>query len=286
MTLQIMTNKQVATAHRPDLKSRRAGLPLAAIAVAILLVWGILPPHLLYAQNTKLPSPNGYVNDFAKVIDPTVTPKIEAICRELDQKTGAQIGVATFPDLGGDEIDGFTTRLFDQWMPGEKGINNGILIVNAVSERKIRIEVGYGLEPIIPDAMAGRVRRDIMTPLLQDGKYGEAYLAGVAALASVIAQNEKVTLQSLSGVPIPDTSEHRRGRRGIPGFAFPLILFIIFAAIARRRRGGGFWGGGPFIGGPFIGGGFGGGGFGGGGGGGFGGFGGGMSGGGGSSGGY
>jgi uncharacterized protein len=286
--LQIKTNKQVATSAPVNIPWKQSNSALAVAVAVLLLTWAALPPARLFAAEPKMPAPSGYVNDFAKVVDPATVPRIEAICKELDQKTGAQIGIATFNDLGGDDIDGFTNKLFDQWNPGEKGVNNGILIVNAISERKIRIEIGYGLEPVIPDAMAGRIRRDIMTPLLVEGKYGEAYLAGVAALASVIAKSENITLQSLNGVPVPDT-QGRRGRRGFPPQLIPpLIIFFIVIAIARRRRGGGggFWGGGPFVGGPFIGGGFGGGGFGGGGGGGFGGFGGGFSGGGGSSGGY
>ncbi|MCX6601013.1 MAG: TPM domain-containing protein [bacterium] len=235
------------------------------------------------ARETRFPDPPGYVSDFAHVVDQGLAQKITSICRELDEKTGAQIGVASFPDMGGDEIDGFTNRLFEQWMPGQKGVNNGILMVNAIAERQIRIEIGYGLEPILPDAVAGRVRRDVMTPLLAEGKYGEAYLAGVAALAGLIAKNENVTLKSLAGVNVPEVSRGaNRGRNSnfIPFVAF-LVLALIGGAMSKRRnRGGGIWGGG----GPWIGGGFGGG-FGGGGGG-FGGFGGGMSGGGGSIGGY
>ena len=252
---------------------------LVPLLVAALLATGTGT----FAKETRFPDPPGYVSDFANVVAPALEQQIAEICRELDEKTGAQIGVASFPDMGGDEIDGFTNRLFEQWMPGQKGVNNGILIVNAIAERQIRIEIGYGLEPILPDAVAGRVRRDVMTPLLAEGKYGEAYLAGVAALAAIIAKNENVALKSLAGVNVPEVSGGAdRGHHSnfIPFVAF-LVLAVLGGAMSKRRnRGGGIWGGG----GPWIGGGFGGG-FGGGGGG-FGGFGGGMSGGGGSSGGY
>jgi uncharacterized protein len=277
--MQISMNKQVETFIRP--KARPDFLHLLPLLGAVVLVLFLFAP--VQAAEKAIPRPSGYVNDFAHVIDEASTAKIGAICHELDEKTGSQIAVATFSDLGGDEIDGFTNRLFDQWMPGQKGVNNGILIVNAVAERVVRIEVGYGLEPIIPDAVAGRVRRDIMNPLLKEGKSGEAFLGATAALASIIAKDQNVTLASLSGVQVPETQAGGRGRRGFPlGLLVP-FGFILLAVISRGNRYRG--GGGPFIGGPFIGGGFGGGGFGGGGGG-FGGFGGGMSGGGGSSGGY
>jgi uncharacterized protein len=252
---------------------------LVPLLVATLLATGAGT----LAKETHFRDPLGYVSDFANVVDPATEQQIADICRELDEKTGAQIGVASFPDMGGDEIDGFTNRLLEQWMPGQKGVNNGILIVNAIAERQIRIEIGYGLEPIIPDAVAGRVRREVMTPLLQEGKYGEAYLAGVAELAGLIAKNENVTLKSLSRVAVPQVSGRgSRGRGGAQFFPFILFFGIVFV-ISRLLRGrSGLRGGG----GPWIGGGFGGGFGGGGGGGGFGGFGGGMSGGGGSSGGY
>jgi len=278
--MQISMNKQV------DTKFRRFGRPeagrLAPFVGAVVLVLFLFAS--LLAAEKPLPRPTGYVNDLAHVVDEASAGQITSICRELEQKTGAEIAVAAFPDMGGDEIDGFTNRLFDQWMPGQKGVNNGILIVNAIAERKVRIEIGYGLEPIIPDAVAARVRRDIMNPLLQEGKYGRAYLGAVAALAEIIAKDKSVTLSSLSGVQVPESQESGRGRRQ-RSFPFWLLFpfgFIILSAMSRNRYRGG---GGPWIGGPFIGGGFGGGGFGGGGGG-FGGFGGGMSGGGGSSGGY
>jgi uncharacterized protein len=251
----------------------------------LLLLLALLLALSTLAAAPELPRPIGYVNDFANVVDQTQSQKIAAVCRELEEKTGAQIAVATFKNLGGDEIDGFTVKLFEAWKPGQKGKDNGILIVNAIEDRKVRLEIGYGLEPIINDAMAGRIRRDVMTPLLQAGNYGEAYFEGVATVASIIAKSQNVTLQSLSGTQIQDIPRETR-RSGSRGFPWPLLVFgLIFFVIAISRGGRGGRGGGPFIGGPFIGGGFGGGGFGGGGGG-FGGFGGGMSGGGGSSGGY
>lgn len=256
----------------------------------ILLILPVLPGLVPISEAAKqrFPDPVGYLSDFAGVVDPGHAERINAICRELDSKTGVQIGLAVFKDMGGDEIDGFTSKLFEQWMPGQKGVDNGILIVDAVAERKLRIEIGYGLEGIIPDAVAGRVRRDVMTPLLAEGKRGEAYLAGVATLAQIVAKNENIQLESLSGIAVPHVSEKRK--KSLGSVLAPFFMLLVLGAIMLSQRKRGFrddnrWGGGPWIGGGgFGGGGFGG--FGGGGGGGFGGFGGGMSGGGGSSGGY
>jgi uncharacterized protein len=248
------------------------------LSLAVLLL--AVSQQLAVATEPTIPRPIGYVNDFANLVEPDMERQIADICRELDEKTGTEITVATFPDIGDGNIDDFTSQVFEQWMPGQKGIDNGILILDAIAQRQIRIEIGYGLEPIIPDAVAGRIRREIMTPLLSQQRRGEAYFEGVATLAQIVAKEEGIELESLKGRPVPRT-QARPGRR-LPG---PFIIFIILAILLsmfrRGEQGRGFRGGGPFIGG------FGGGGFGGGiGGGGFGGFGGGGSGGGGSSGGY
>lgn len=235
------------------------------------------------AQEPDIPQPIGYVNDFADVVEPDMERQIAEICRELDEKTGTEITVATFPDIGDGAIDDFTARVFEQWMPGQKGLDNGILILHAIAQRQLRIEIGYGLEPIIPDAVAGRIRREVMMPLLGGDRRGEAYFRGVAALAQIVATEEDIELESLKGQPAqePETRTQRR----LPA---PIIVFLVFAILLTifgggRRRGRRFYGGSPWIGGgPFaggrLGGGFGDGGFGG--------FGGGRSGGGGSSGGY
>jgi uncharacterized protein len=236
------------------------------------------------------PEATGFVNDFAEVLSPESEAQMTAICTELREKTGAEIAVATFKNLDGDEIDGFSVKLFEQWMPGKKGIDNGILLVLALEERKVRIEIGYGLEPVITDAEAGEIRRDVMTPHLARGDYSQGFLLGVATIAQKIADEEHVTLNSLAGQAVPRVRPGR-GKQS-PYLPIVLIAFILLVVWMNRRRGGG-GGMGPFGGmgrtygqGPFIGGGFGGG-FGGGGGGGFGGgFGGGGSGGGGSSGGF
>jgi uncharacterized protein len=246
----------------------------------------------LAQQPQDYPKPTGYVNDFAGVVDAASARSIEALCRELDEKTGAQMVVVTVKNLGGNDVNDFANRLFKAWGIGQKGKDNGILLVNAIEDRQVWIEVGYGLEGILPDGKVGSIRDQYIKPELKAGRYGAAYLAGMSVIAGVIAQDAGVTLGGER--PTPRT----RSRRVPGGFGnlLPLlVLFFIFSAIFGRRRGSGyFWpmlflgglgrrgfGGGGF-GGGFGGGSFGGGGFGGG----FGGFGGGGSGGGGAGGGY
>jgi len=223
----------------------------------------------------KFPEPKGYVNDFAGVINPADAAALDAQLSAVEKNTTAQIAVVTVSDLGGyADVDEYAVELFKAWGIGQKGQDNGVLILVAPSLRKARIEVGYGLEGAITDGTAGEIIRNVMAPYFKAGDYGKGLVAGANAVAEKIPPG---------GVKKPT----KRSRGG-----FSIILTIIFIILVlsqfffpgpRIMGGRRYYGGGPFIGG--FGGGFGGGG-GGGFGGGFGGFGGGGSGGGGASGGW
>jgi uncharacterized protein len=239
------------------------------------------------------------VNDFAKVIDPDSAAKMDELIRSLQKASGDVVVVATidtFQPYG--DIREYAVKMFENRGRGigQKGKDNGLLVLLAVKDRQVRVEVGYDLEEFITDGYAGELSRKVMVPEFRTGSYGAGLLAGVTQIASRIAQRRNVTLE---GVPPPseDTSGDEVGFGGAGFIAFVVILLLLNLLGRSRRRG--FWGGsgggwnsgvGPFgggFGGGFgSGGGFGGGfgGFGGGGGGGFGGFGGGRSGGGGGGG--
>jgi len=239
------------------------------------------------AENPKTIHPAGYVTDLAGVIAADAKARLEALCHEVEEKTGAQIAVVSVHSLEGDSVENFAVDLYKQLGVGGKSDNRGVLLLVAPEEHKYHIEVSYGLEPVINDARAGDAGR-AMVPLLRQGDYSGAIEAATWMLAKYIADDRGVTL---TGQP-PATRPRRGARRpspiGLWGILF--ILWIIFS-IARagrgRRGGGGGWWIGPMLGGMM--GGWRGGGFGGSsggysGGGGFGGFGGGSSGGGGASG--
>jgi uncharacterized protein len=254
--------------------------------VALSVLWLIAGTFTL-AENPKNIHPTGYVTDLAGVITPETKAQLEALCREVEEKTRAQIAVVTVHSLGGDSVENSAVDLYKQLGVGSKTDNRGVLLLVAPEEHKYRIEVGYGLEPVINDARAGDAGR-AMVPLLRQGDYSAAIEAATWMLAKYIADDRGVTLSGQ-----PRTSRQRREVRRSSPIGFWAILFIIWIifSIARagrgRRGGGGGWWIGPMLGG--MSGGWRGGGFGGSsggysGGGGFGGFGGGSSGGGGASG--
>src|ERR1700687_4948833 len=239
------------------------------------------------AENPRNIHPSGYVTDLAGVIAPDTKARLEALCREVEEKTGAQIAVVTVHSLEGDSVENYAVDLYKQLGVGSKRDNRGVLLLVAPAEHKYRVEVGYGLEPVINDARAGDAGR-AMVPLLRQGNYSAAIDTATWTLAKYIADDRG---RSVSGrPPAPPQRGEREHSSPISLWAILFVIWIIFSivragrrAASGRRGGGGGWWIGPMLGG--MGGGWGGGGFGGSsGGGGFGGFGGGSSGGGGASG--
>jgi uncharacterized protein len=236
-----------------------------------------------FAEKISDIRPQGYVTDLAQVIDPATKSKLEALCTEVQQKTGAQIAVVTVRSLDGRSKEDYAADLYKGLGVGSKKDSTGVLLLLAPAERQYRIEVGYGLEPVINDARAGDIGR-AMVPSLKTGDYSAAVVSGVTLLAQLIAADKGV---QLTGVPSLPARRQPGGGTGLPWWlivlAFVGIPWLI-RAISRRGGGGsGFGGRGrgipPVIFMPPMGGGWGRGG-----GGGFGGFGGGMSGGGGAGG--
>ena len=229
----------------------------------------------------------GYVSDFAHVVDTPSRIEIQNYLGGIERTTGVQIAVVTVPSTNGEPIEDFANSLLRKWGVGQKGSNEGLLMVFAVQDRKMRIEVGYGLEPILTDGFVGSVQRSLRDEL-RAAKYGDAILKCVRALGERISK-----AKGIEGAVSPIRAPAGPPQVEIPFWAIlALVIFVLIFFIIPRIGGGGgssgrgYRGGGGYIGG----GGWGGGGFGGssdsGGGGssgGFGGFGGGDSGGGGSS---
>lgn len=260
---------------------------IIALPVLLLLVFSV---PAVWSEQVKNLKPQGYVNDFAGVLSAQTKDKLTALCAEVEQKTKAQIAVVAISSLEGEPIEQYANDLFTQWGVGPKDSKRGVLILVATNDHRYRIEVGYGLEPILPDGKVGGFGREAV-PFLRQNDYSGAVLLMTERVAQVIATDAKITLDTLSGVPVaaPEPDDSSTPLSGFMFFVivaililFPLIGFLLrlfFGFASPRRYGGPWYGGGSWGGG---GGSWGGGG----GGGGFGGFGGGSSGGGGASGGW
>ena len=259
---------------------------LLFVAVALL----VSLPRALVAQPAP-PTLTGAVNDFANVIDAATRQQIADLSARVEQATGDIVVVATVDTVQPGDIQSFATKMFENGGRGigMRGKENGVLILLAVKDRRVRVEVGYALEEFITDGFAGEISRQTMAPYFRNGEYGSGLKAGAEAIAQRLAEARNT---SIPGVARREAPRQRTGSGGFPvGLIVVLLLWILLSRPWRRRRAR-MWGGGPWSGwssgvGPFgggfgsgLGGGWGGGssgGFGGG----FGGFGGGRSGGGG-----
>ncbi|RKX73586.1 MAG: hypothetical protein DRP87_18630, partial [Spirochaetes bacterium] len=147
----------------------------------------------------ELPRPEGWVNDYAGVIMPEDREKINAIIKAVEEKTGAEIAIAAVESMEPyPTIEDFSIELASKWGIGKEGEDNGVLIVLALKERKVRIEVGYGLEGAIPDGLAGEIMDKSIIPHFRTGDYSTGFLKGVEAIAGIIAKEYNVELGELS----------------------------------------------------------------------------------------
>jgi uncharacterized protein len=260
---------------------------LLALSLLVLawsgLAWG--------ERVQDLPAPTNYVNDFAGVLSPGTLASLNALCAQVDRQAHAQIAVVTVKSLDGEPIENFATALEDKWKVGKKGTDRGLLLILATNDRKYRVEVGYGLEGILPDGRVGDIGRQ-MVPYLRQNDYDGAVTMAVRQMAGVIAADAGVTL-NLGPRPTYAPAQQARPLTLGEVLVLGVILLLVIFFLARvggsgllgfligmflGGGGGGGWGGRGGGGGGWGGGGGGGDG------GGFGGFGGGSSGGGGASG--
>lgn len=275
---------------------RLSELALAAVNVllaALLLAGFAVPAHAAFP-----PRPEGPIHDGADMISPATEAALDQRLRDYNAQTGRAIVVATVPSLEGQAIESYATGLFAEWGIGGARRDQGLLLLIARDDRKLRIEVGYGLHPYFGGIMAGRVIRDTITPRFKAGDFDGGIVAGIDAITEHLARSPAEAAAIAEAAEAAEKSRNENAGPIIAGVIFWIVIIVFFIAMFARRHGGrGYRGRGGVAGdmasavGQIIlwealkaASGHKGGGWGGGGGGGFGGFGGGMSGGGGASG--
>ncbi len=169
---------------------------IACLVLATLGLWSAV----LAAQ---LPTPSGAVNDFAGVLTPDEERALTALVQEVEDATTAEIAVATVTSLDGMAVEEYATRLFEAWGVGQAEKDNGVLIVVAPAEREMRIEVGYGLEGVLPDGLAGQIIRETFLPKFRDNQYGAGIVEGTTRVAAIVRRNEPLTAEALAALDQP-----------------------------------------------------------------------------------
>jgi uncharacterized protein len=178
----------------------------------------------------------------------TIKSQIDGLSTEVRKSTGAEIAVVTVPSLDGMSVEEYAVRLFKKWGIGQKGKDNGVLFLIAPKERKTRIEVGYGLEPVITDGRAGEIIRKTAIPFFKQGDYDQGILQGTREIAALITGKDFVP-----SVPIPTPQSQAEEtpwpvKIGVMLF-FALFITLGFLALGAglRQKGEGFfriWGAG------------------------------------------
>ncbi len=227
-----------------------------------------------FCEEANFQNYTGYVNDYVNILSIETKAKLTALSAEIENKTTSQLAVLTIDATSPLDIETYAVKLFEKWGIGKKGKNNGVLILVAVKDRQARIEVGYGLEGAIPDALAKNIIEKSMVPFFKKGDYNTGVLQGAAVISKLIASEYNIKISELDNIKISPLSKE------FSIFDFLFLIFVIIILIRIRvfwffpmsgtgSGRGGYWHGGSSSGG-FSGG--------------FGGFGGGFSGGGGASG--
>jgi uncharacterized protein len=244
------------------------------LLLSIILLW--IMSGWVWAL--EVPPLRGRVNDYASVFTQDQARGLEAQLAQFEQETGHQVAVLTVPTLEGEDIEGFSIRVAENWKIGKKGFDNGVILVVAVKDRRLRLEVGYGLEGVLPDAIAKTITSQYIVPHFRSQDYAGGIIAGMDAVMKVIRQE-----------PLPESARRRNNEQdgGLNSIAMLVITlalfgFMAYASRANRRKnnvwgtrgrrdgpiifgpgpfgGGGYSSGGGFFGGGSSGGGFSGGG--------------------------
>jgi uncharacterized protein len=217
-------------------KCLKKSLSLAAL-VFIFLVSGLylffLPAGNIFAEVTY-PDYSTMVNDFTGTLDAGWKSSIEDLCIKVRNETGAEIGVAVISDLQGITIEEYAVKLFEKWGVGKADKDNGVLLLVSMQERKVRIEVGYGLEGVITDLEAGNIINDIIVPRFKENDYNAGVYDGVYALANEIYKDQGLALESAITVETTGASSsfNFSGFWSNPFFICCIPIFLIVSLVS------------------------------------------------------
>ena len=186
-----------------------------------LVFFAVLAATVCPAQNpdaliASLSKPTTYINDYAGVFSATNKALLESYLQQVQTRTTVEIAVVALKSLDGGEISDFANRLFEKWGIGKKGKDNGVLLLAAIEDRKVRIEVGYGLEGVLTDAKSGRILDMHVIPYFKSGDYAAGLSQGARAIAAVVAGEAEPA-------PAPGAKEFTP--------AVFMVLFLIFGVI-------------------------------------------------------
>ncbi len=183
-----------------------------------------LLPILLFAYSNP-GKPTGFVNDFAGVLSSADRALLENKLSGLEKSTGNEVSIVTISSLGSDTIENFAVNLYKDWGLGKKGVDNGALILVAIDDRQMRIEVGYGLEPTLTDITTSHIISDTITPFFKNGDYAGGLSTGVDQIIAV-----------LNGEVLSSSTSARSNGFSVDYLYFVLFGFVYLASVLGRSK--------------------------------------------------
>ena len=183
------------------------------------------------AAAQSFPKAAGRINDFADIIDAATEADLDRKIDQLEQKTTSEIAVATVSSLDGMEVEEYANKLFKAWGVGQAKQDNGVLVLVAPTERKMRIEVGYGLEGVLPDGLAGEVIRQQFTPKFEANDYSGGINDGVTRLVEIVEKHEVLSADEIERI------NSGRTRLSIPARIGILLFFAVFVSVGFGMAG-------------------------------------------------
>jgi len=198
---------------------RKLLLTTLSMALVLVLATG--------AMALDAPPYKGRVNDLANMMSPATRKALESRLADLERTDSSQVTVLTIPSLEGDSIEDFSIRVAEAWKVGQKGTDNGVILLVSKADRKIRIEVGYGLEGVLTDILAGQIIVNVITPRFKQNDFDGGFTDGVAAISGAV-RGEYTAEQA---------ARPRRSKRGIlPLLIIPMFIIIGMTEMFGKRR--------------------------------------------------
>ena len=176
-----------------------------------------------------VPAFDGPVNDSAQIMTADERQSLSSYLEGLNAQTGIQMAVLTIPSLDGEPLESYSMRVAEAWKLGQKGQDNGAILLVAVSEHKIRIEVGYGLEEKLTDARCGLIIRHVITPYFRTGDYGQGIEAGIQNMAGIVTGNADIVSKTVS------EPEQEDSGLPLPAIVFFIIYIMLFTGVLGSR---------------------------------------------------
>jgi uncharacterized protein len=195
---------------------------------AILALLLLLP---FIAGALDAPPLKGRVNDLANMLSPEAAARLEQKLASFERETSNQVAVLLIPSLQGDDIDPFAIRVAEQWQLGQKGKDNGVLMIIAQAERKVRIEVGMGLQGVLPDITAAKIIREVMRPHLKSGNFDMGINTGVDAIIAATKGEFKASPQDAAKQP------HKKKSSFTTFLVITIVVAVICGMLSRYLGG-------------------------------------------------